>query len=570
VKAPFVIYIAFKYKDTNMANNVTFPAWYGGGSLAFATEPAGSGSNTQYSYQWKVTIANTSSDVISNGTLYHKVYRNSGSVAGGELGNTFNTNTLISTGTSGEYYFRCIVYINNDATDETNWQGESFTLKIFKDSTLADEVGSHNFILYDADFDVSLDSPSSQTIAPNITSVTINFTNNGTTASGQTCRLAKNSGGTTATTSFADSLSYVIPNSHLPSSGSTETYNLEVYNGQSYYSVASSFSINRSSTTSATILVENGAIFWIGAGGTSAASPFDISGSTVVTFINSGISQSAVTLSGFGSQWTNTSSISLSAGASTTKTWGASNAGGSLDLISVSATGYTTLNRWFRQPFIDPDISITEINSIDIPNSATSFSLTIAAGSSPTVYEVKENSSTGTVVGSRTGNGIITVTSLPSDNSAKGYFLTGKVTTANGGNNTPTLIQTFSVFKGEATGSEVGDGGSGTYGLLIKNDSGDTVLDISDRSVIFIETVTDSLSSAQLTKSHTLSRAATSAVDLAPLTVPVVGNVAQRQKILRPTFSGNTFTVTRASTSAIGGSAESVSYSYLLIYDPTV
>jgi hypothetical protein len=183
---------------------------------------------------------------------------------------------------------------------------------------------------------------------------------------------------------------------------------------------------------------------------------------------------------------------------------------------------------------------------------------------------VRKTSGTGAVQSSRVGNGNITVTNIPSQNSAEGYFLTAKVTSANGGENIPTTIQTFSVFRGEPSGSEVGDGGIGSHGLLIKNGAGDTVLDVSDRSVIFVGKVTDSLSSSQLTKSHTLSKFANSAIDLSPLTIPVVGNVAQRQKILRPTFSGDTFTVTRSSTSTIYGSPESVSYSYLLVYDPSV
>ena len=92
-----------------------------------------------------------------------------------------------------------------------------------------------------------------------------------------------------------------------------------------------------------------------------------------------------------------------------------------------------------------PDDSINTISNQSIDNSATSFSITIGNGGSTTVYEVRTSSYTGTVVGSRTGNGTLTVNNVPPDNSSRTYYLTCRLPVANGGNNSSSNIQTFSV-----------------------------------------------------------------------------------------------------------------------------
>jgi len=95
--------------------------------------------------------------------------------------------------------------------------------------------------------------------------------------------------------------------------------------------------------------------------------------------------------------------------------------------------------------YLVPDTTITNISNQTINNSATSFSVTIANGGSTTVYEVRSTSYSGTVEGSRTGNGTITVSDAPADNSTKTYYVTGRRPTASGGDNLTDNIQTFNV-----------------------------------------------------------------------------------------------------------------------------
>lgn len=95
--------------------------------------------------------------------------------------------------------------------------------------------------------------------------------------------------------------------------------------------------------------------------------------------------------------------------------------------------------------YIAPDTTITSIPSATIPNTNTSFDITIANGGSNDVYEVRTTSYTGTVVGSRTGNGTLTVSDAPADDSQKTYYLTVRKPLAVGGEDTTSNIQTFVV-----------------------------------------------------------------------------------------------------------------------------
>ena len=95
--------------------------------------------------------------------------------------------------------------------------------------------------------------------------------------------------------------------------------------------------------------------------------------------------------------------------------------------------------------YLSADSSITAIGNQTLLNSATSHSITIANGGSTTVYEVRTGSYGGTLVGSRTGNGSITVSDVPADESSKTYYVRCRLPVANGGSNGATNIQTYSV-----------------------------------------------------------------------------------------------------------------------------
>jgi hypothetical protein len=239
---------------------------------------------------------------------------------------------------------------------------------------------------------------------------------------------------------------------------------------------------------------------------------------------------------------------------------------------SISSDPFSSNGTWdavsFETAVTPPDTTITDVDTITRPNGSTNHSITIAAGSSNTIYEVRTVSASGTVYGTRTGNGAITVSSIPSAGTSATYYITGRVTTANGGDNSPVLADTYIVVHEAAAGSGTGDGGTGTYGLRVYDASGNITLDVSDRVVTFRERVTGSLSSSQTTKNVTLSGAGTAVINLDPITVIFVSNIPQRQKILYFTVSGTTLTITRTAVNATGSAAAAQSYDLLVVYDP--
>jgi hypothetical protein len=227
-----------------------------------------------------------------------------------------------------------------------------------------------------------------------------------------------------------------------------------------------------------------------------------------------------------------------------------------------------------------PDITITDILNKTESAGSTTFTVTIAAGSSTTIYEVKDyntNPATGTVHASQTGNGTMTVSDMPSSGAAKSYMVTGRLPVANGGDNTPSLADTFEVFLEGASGSTTGGGGSGTYGIEIRNASNEIILDLTDRVVIFRERVTGSIPAADLTKTVTLSGNGTCALNLSlpqPLQT-TVSNVSYTNThlIVWATISGTALTIHRKSTQAsnnLGSTQvnELAPYDFLVLYDP--
>ena len=227
-----------------------------------------------------------------------------------------------------------------------------------------------------------------------------------------------------------------------------------------------------------------------------------------------------------------------------------------------------------------PDTTITQILNKTEAFGSTTFVATIASGSSTTVYEVKDfntNPATGTVHASQTGNGDITVSDMPSAGSSKLYMITGRVTAANGGDNTPSLAETFEVFQQTSGGTTTGGGGSGTYGIQVRNASNEIILDVTDRVVILRQRVTGSIPAADLTKNITLSGTGTCALNLAlPTALQSVVNgltYSNTHLIVWATISGTTLTINRKFTNATNVSGSSLAnaaapYDFLVIFDP--
>ena len=103
----------------------------------------------------------------------------------------------------------------------------------------------------------------------------------------------------------------------------------------------------------------------------------------------------------------------------------------------------------------------------------TAFSVSIANGSSNTIYEVRSGHYNGTVLTSRTGSGTMNLIShIPSQGETIYYYVTGRRTVANGGDNNPYPIQNVP-FRREY--------GPNAFGFKVFNSSGTLILDQSKR-----------------------------------------------------------------------------------------
>ena len=312
---------------------------------------------------------------------------------------------------------------------------------------------------------------------------------------------------------------------------------------------------------------------WSGEGGTLSSNGFELFPGDVVNFKQTGFGTS-VTMSNFASGfWTNNSALTLTS-SNQAKTV-ASGTVGSTDGVSASAGSAPQLNvtRYFKMGGLQPDLVIDDIDDLIRPNGSTNHVITIGGATATTTYEVRVTGSTGTVVATAnasTPNGSLTVSNMPSSGASRTYYVTGRRSVANGGSNTVSLILSYMVTH-ESPGSSIGDGGTGSYGMQVFAANGDTVLDVSDRVVIFADHVTGTLTTSELTKNVTLDRAGTCVIDMSPLTVVIIDGRAQRQDILHTSLSGTTLTITRTSVYPGGDSsqpAETTNYNFLVIYDP--
>ena len=308
-------------------------------------------------------------------------------------------------------------------------------------------------------------------------------------------------------------------------------------------------------------------LIWTGDGGSTSGAAFALNAGDTVRFRKGGFGYSgSVVISGFASGlWTSTSNLTLTTSYQT-KTVKTGGTVGFTDDITATA-GSKTQTRWFKIGGVEPDLVIDDIEDIIRPNGSTNHSITIGSGSTTTEYDIRTTSYTGTVVATRNGSGALTVSNIPAAGASRDYYVTGRVTAANGGANTASSILSYSVTH-ESPGSTVGGGGTGTYGMQVFNAAGETVLDVTDRVVIFADYVTGTLTTSEMSKNITLARAGTAVIDMDPITVPIVSGVAQRHLILHTTVSGTALTIQRTSTSSGSGSASTAPYKFLIVYDP--
>ena len=310
-----------------------------------------------------------------------------------------------------------------------------------------------------------------------------------------------------------------------------------------------------------------GGTTWSGVGGTTSGSGFEIQPGDTVQFKKSGIG--SVTMSSFSSSfWTNTSNLSLTTSYQT-KTVKIGGTIGSWD--AVIATGGASQTRYFKMGGAVPDLTIGTIDDISRPNGSTNFSIGFSGTSSHTVYEVRTTSSSGTVVGTTSSNGALTISNIPASGFSRTYYVTGRRPASQGGSNTVSLISNFTVTQ-ESPGSSVTDGGTGTYGLRVLDSSGGVLLDLTDRVIVFSDHVTGSLTSSQLSKTVTLAKQATCIIDLDPETVLISNGLAQRQHITHTSVTGTALTISRNSIGpgfqGTSGTGQSTTYNFLAVLDP--
>ena len=397
-------------------------------------------------------------------------------------------------------------------------------------------------------------NPSSSTIAwnDNTASTVVTYGTSGEAYSVRVNNGSTNLGAAIANSSGTATISFT---SSLPTAGNSTTYEIFVRrptttggDGSTYHATNDTFTVTRSvqPDTGAPVITRLGsATVTLSKGGT-----YSDAGATAYDTVDGNITSSIVTVN----------PVNVNAAGTYTVTYNVSDAAGN---AATQVTRSVTVN------YIAPDTTITDVDTISRPNGSTDHPITIAGGSSNTIYEVRTGSASGTVVGTRTGNGAITVSSIPSAGASATYYITGRVTTTNNGSNIAYLADTYIVLhEAASSGGSTGDGGTGTYGLRVYDASGNTTLDLSDRVVTFRERVTGSLSSSQTSKTVTLSGVGTAVINLDPITVIYVGNIPQRQKILYFTISGTSLTITRTAVNAAGSSAAAQSYDLLVVYDP--
>lgn len=240
--------------------------------------------------------------------------------------------------------------------------------------------------------------------------------------------------------------------------------------------------------------------------GTSTA-PFNVvSGYTVnfkavTSFQGDSVGPTAIRFSQFDSTfWTDTSTLDVPMGSTCSRQLaGSLPTNGATDLIPTQTVGHS----WFggndisgptvviRRAPTPPDLSVSAAD-VTMSATATTWSVDVEevspteTSSASTIYAVKTSS--GVQIASRKGPGTIGPISgyVPSFlGDPIQYSLVGSLPIADGGGNTQTQIQTFTVTRGEAPGTN--PPGIDPYGIAIYDDSGTFVTSFTEESTIIRE-----------------------------------------------------------------------------------
>lgn len=162
---------------------------------------------------------------------------------------------------------------------------------------------------------------------------------------------------------------------------------------------------------------------------------------------------------------------------------------------------------WFdiRATAVQPDTSITATwptTNVDSPN----FSVSVADGSSNTIYTVRRNGYDGDIIGSRVGNGTIScdIGYTLAEERDETFYLSGQVAISDGGQNIPVLADSETLTINPLTDLiDAGDVNNPTlsgYGMAIYGELGELQLTLADTIPRFIASISSSIDTGDTTK----------------------------------------------------------------------
>ena len=164
-----------------------------------------------------------------DGTYYYDVNRISGSTGSGEIQNPGPSSFTVSGGTGT---VSLIFY--NDSVSEIGFQGETFVMR-YGTTSNSEDLDTLNFTLYDDDSGISY-SDSTINVSSSATSHNVSIVRAaGDSSSAVTARIRNVTTNTVIGSTFSLSTGTTVRTvSDVPSAGSTETFRVEVYNGNAY------------------------------------------------------------------------------------------------------------------------------------------------------------------------------------------------------------------------------------------------------------------------------------------------------------------------------------------------
>ena len=322
-----------------------------------------------------------------------------------------------------------VVTFTDDSSSEVQYQGEEFRVEVRTGSTVGSGtlVAQTNFLVFDND--VGVTSVGNLSVGAGASthspSISYGFSDAGGVAYVE-YRIVKTSpyGGVIYTGSGVNGLApqsgTVTPTvSDVPAPGSTATYRVDVYNGNTYLS-GPSYTVTRAALVAPVI---------------SSVTDDNASSSVVTTTVNLSSAGLGGTLQ-YAKTNSNTAPAYNDAGWQTSNVFSqsrdtnffywAQRVDGTTRAISASVAKYIG--------FLSPDTSINNIPNFTINTTATSFTVTIVGGGSTTEYQIRDVN--GPITGAtRIGDGVISVADAPSVGASKSYDVYARLPTASGGNN---------------------------------------------------------------------------------------------------------------------------------------